>query len=314
MAKKKIVFEPAYLKLYQENELKRRVDEAFKRLKSCFLCPRRCGVNRLEGEKGFCRTGKLPIVSSYHPHFGEESLLVGTHGSGTIFFAYCNLGCLYCQNYTISHLGEGEEVSFEELAQMMLYLQKLGCHNINFVTPTHVVPQILAALLIAVEGGLNVPFVYNTGGYDAVETLKLLDGVFDIYMPDLKYTDAEVAGKFSRAKDYPEIAKGAIKEMHRQVGNLVIDESGLAIRGLLVRHLVLPEGLAGTREAMRFLAKEISSNTYVNLMDQYHPCYKAYELPPLSRCITAEEYMEALKITREEGLSRFDKPFYLRLF
>lgn len=257
------------------------------------------------------------MVSSFNPHFGEESPLVGRHGSGTIFITNCSLLCVFCQNWEISHLGQGEEVSFEELARMMLDLQGLGCHNINFVTPSHVVPQILEALPIAIEGGLSVPLVYNTGGYDAVETIKLLDGIFDIYMPDFKYWDEGVARRLSKAPQYPELARQAIKEMHRQVGDLTMDSSGIAQRGILVRHLVLPEGLAGTQGVMRFLAQEISPNTYVNIMDQYHPCGEAYKYPPLNRRITVEEYSEAVRIARHEGITRLDsreRAYVLRWF
>ncbi|HHT9126017.1 MAG TPA: radical SAM protein [Candidatus Brocadiia bacterium] len=296
----------SYIALYNSGELTERIEKANEALKECKLCPRRCKVNRLAGEKGICKTAELPIVSSYSPHFGEESPLVGRYGSGTIFITNCNLGCIFCQNYDISHLGEGTEVSLERFAEMMLRLQDMGCHNINFVTPTHVVPQILTALPIAIEGGLNVPLVYNTGGYDLVETLKLLDGVFDIYMPDFKFADPDVSTKFCKAKDYPEIAKSAIKEMHRQVGDLIINEEGIAERGLLIRHLVMPEGLAGTREVMKFLATEISKNTYVNIMDQYHPCGQAHKYPPIDRSVTFDEYQEALKIAREEGIERLD--------
>jgi len=298
------MYTPSYIYLYQSGELHKRAQRAYEMLRECTICPRNCRVNRLAGEVGVCKTAELPRVSSYFPHFGEEPPLVGYYGSGTIFFSYCNLKCIFCQNYPISHLGEGYEVSFEALADMMLELQRMGCHNINFVTPTHVVPQILKALVIAVEKGLCIPLVYNTSGYDSVETLKLLDGVIDIYMPDLKYTSNKVARSLSKAENYPEIARAAIKEMHRQVGDLQIDERGIAYRGLLVRHLVLPGGLAGTREAMRFLAKEISPNTYVNIMDQYHPYYKAKDHPVINRPITSTEYEEAIRIAKEEGLQR----------
>ncbi len=300
------MFEPSYIKLHKPGELARRAQMAHDMLRVCCVCPRQCEVNRLEGEKGVCRVGEFPIVSSYHPHFGEERPLVGRFGSGTIFFAYCNLLCVFCQNYDISHLGHGQEVSLIRLAEMMLELQSMGCHNINLVTPTHVVPQILGALPHAIEDGLKIPLVYNTGGYDSVDTLRLLDGVIDIYMPDFKYSDNAVAKKLSGAKDYPEVAKAAIAEMHRQVGDLQLDETGIAQRGLLVRHLVLPEGLAGTRDVMRFLAKEISPHTYVNVMDQYYPCYKAFDHPPMNRRITSEEYKEAVRIATEEGLYRLD--------
>jgi putative pyruvate formate lyase activating enzyme len=247
------------------------------------------------------------VVSNCSPHFGEEDPLVGTGGSGTIFFSHCNLLCLFCQNYEISHLGEGQEVSLDQLARMMLHLQELGCHNINFVSPSHVVAQILAALPVAIEGGLRVPLVYNTGGYDSLETLHLLDGVFDIYMPDLKFMDGEISYQQCRAKDYPVRAREAIKEMHRQVGDLVVGPDSIAERGLLVRHLVLPGGLAGTRAAMRFLAREVSPDTYVNIMDQYRPCGEAAGQPPLNRRISRKEYEEALNLAVEEGIQRLDR-------
>ncbi len=310
---KKDNFHPGYLNLYKEGGLQNRVSEARAILKSCRLCPRECEVDRTANEKGYCRTGILPVVSSYSPHFGEEDPLVGFKGSGTIFFTHCNLLCLFCQNYEISHLGEGREVAPDRLAKMMLDLQEMGCHNINFVSPTHVVAQILEALSLAIAAGLRVPLVYNTGGYDAVETLKLLDGIFDIYMPDLKFMDGEVAEKFCRAKDYPERAKAAIQEMHRQVGDLTIDPRGIAERGLLVRHLVLPGGLAGTRQVMRFLAREVSPYTYVNIMAQFRPCGEAMEHPPLNRRITSAEYEEALRMAHEEGIRRLDERRGLRI-
>ncbi|RME88976.1 MAG: radical SAM protein, partial [Anaerolineae bacterium] len=261
-------FLPAYLRL-SDAELGRRVEAAFARLERCDLCARRCGVNRLAGELGVCRTGVRARVSSYGPHLGEEDPLRGWRGSGTIFFARCNLRCQYCQNYDISQRDAGEEVDAETLATIMLRLQMAGCHNINFVSPSHVVPQILAAVRLAARRGLRLPLVYNTGGYDSPEALELLDGVIDIYMPDMKYADSEPAHRFSRVRDYPQVNRAAVREMHRQVGDLEIDERGLARRGLLVRHLVLPNGLAGTGKIVRFLAEEISPNTYLNLMDQY---------------------------------------------
>ena len=301
-------FQPAYLNLLRSNELKERIREAYRRLEACDICPRECGVNRRESTKGaVCRTGERAVVSSYNPHFGEEAPLVGRHGSGTIFFSWCNLRCQYCQNYEISQLGHGREVEPEELATMMLRLQAMGCHNINLVSPTHVVPQILAGLLIAAQAGLRLPLVYNTGGYDSLKTLQLLDGIVDIYMPDMKYADAEIARKYSKVKNYPAVNQAAVKEMHRQVGDLVLDEGGVALRGLLVRHLVLPEGLAGTAEIVRFLAEEVSKNTYLNIMDQYRPCYKAHQLPPLDRRITHEEYAEAVRLAHEAGLHRLDE-------
>lgn len=307
-------FKPAYLETHNRGLLKDKIDQAYEILKACTLCPRACGVDRLSDEKGICQTGEHAIVSSFNAHFGEESPLVGNHGSGTIFFARCNLLCIFCQNYDISHEGQGVEFSSEQLARAMLFLQDRGCHNINFVTPTHVVPQILAALDKAIEGGLRVPLVYNTGGYDRSETLAILDGVFDIYMPDFKYWDPKVAEELSDAPDYPEVAREALKEMHRQVGDLVMDEQGIAQRGVLIRHLVLPEGLAGTRQIMRFLAREISPNSYVNIMAQYRPCGRASEVPALRRSITDEEYQEAIQMAHDEGINRLDERKRVFLF
>ncbi|HAG51791.1 MAG TPA: radical SAM protein [Deltaproteobacteria bacterium] len=300
------MFQPSYIKLYETGELHKRIELLNKILEDCCLCPRNCRVNRFKGEKGVCRVGALPMVSSFHAHFGEERPLVGYYGSGTIFLTYCNLKCLFCQNYDISHLGEGREISREELGSMMISLMRQGCHNINFVTPTHQAAQIVSSLPSAIENGLDIPLVYNCGGYESVETIKLLDGIIDIYMPDFKYGNNESAKKLSAAPDYVEVAKGAVKEMHRQVGDLKIDKRGIAQRGLLIRHLVLPSSLAGTREVMRFVAKEISRNTYVNIMGQYRPCYKAFEHPPMNRRITSEEFEEAVRIAREEGLWRLD--------
>jgi len=297
-------FTPAYQILAHE-ELSNKVREAEDILKECTLCPRECRVDRTSGQKGICKTGDKPFVSSWGPHFGEEGPLVGRFGSGTIFFSNCNLGCLFCQNYSISHLGEGVEISFEKLADIMLVLQHGGCHNINFVTPTHQMPMILRAMQIASEKGLNIPIVYNCGGYESLHSIKLLEGLVDIYMPDFKYIDPEMALRYSYAKDYPEAAKAAIKEMHRQVGDLIIDK-GIALRGLLVRHLVLPEEIAGTEGVVKFIAEEISENTYINIMDQYHPCYKAFDHPPLNRRITSREYEQALKMAQEVGLKRID--------
>lgn len=305
-------FVPAYRKAYEKGLFPDIVQKANDMLESCTVCPRDCGVDRTQDEKGFCEAGYLPEVSSYAPHFGEESPLVGRQGSGTIFLTHCNLGCLFCQNYSISHAGEGRKISIQKLAKVMVELQRLGCHNINFVSPTHFVPQILLSLLQAIEMGLDIPLVYNTGGYDSVETLRLLDGVFDIYMPDIKYSKREISEKYSQAPDYPLIAKQAIKEMFRQVGDLQIDEQGIALCGLLVRHLVLPAGLAGTRDAMRFLATELSQNTYVNIMDQYYPCGNIPLDSPLRRRITSEEYNESINIAKEEGITRLDKREKLR--
>lgn len=301
-------FEAAYLKVLRTGELERRVEEARGMLEECRLCGRECRVNRLESFKGAaCRTGRKAVVSSFNAHFGEEDPLVGEHGSGTIFFTNCNLHCQYCQNYEISQMGEGREVEPEELAAMMLHLQGRGCHNVNFVSPTHVVPQILEALLIAAEKGLTVPLVHNTGGYDSLEALRLLDGIVDIYMPDMKYADEETGRKYSKVKQYPQVNQAAVREMHRQVGDLVTDELGIAQRGLLVRHLVLPNGLAGTGEIVRFLSQEVSLNSYLNVMSQYRPTYKAHEYMEIDRPPSAEELQEAVDLAREAGLHRLDE-------
>lgn len=282
-----------------------RLREAESILKKCELCPRKCHVDRTAGERGFCRTGDKPFVSSWGPHFGEERPLVGRYGSGTIFFGNCNLGCIFCQNYSISHLGEGYEISFEKLASIMMELQNTGCHNINLVTPTHQVPMILRSLEIAMGKGLSIPIVYNCGGYESLHIIELLEGIVGIYMPDFKYSDPEMASRYSDARDYPDVAKAVIKEMHRQVGDLIIDKE-IAMRGLLVRHLVLPEDIAGTEGVVKFIAEEISKDTYINIMDQYHPCFRAFDNPPLNRRITANEYREAIKIAIDAGLKRID--------
>jgi len=250
------------------------------------------------------------VISSYAPHFGEEAPLVGRRGSGTIFFTYCNLRCILCQNYTISQLGEGRAVDQKELAEMMLSLQARGCHNINLVSPTHVVPHILDALELAVSIGLHLLLVYNSGGYDSVETLELLDGIVDIYMPDMKYSDEHTAEQLSGIKDYPKVNKAAVKEMHRQVGDLEIDKQSVAHRGLLVRHLVLPNRLARTQEVVRFLAQEISTNTYLNIMAQYHPCYKAFDIPQLARAVNRQEFLEAIDLAHQQGLNRLDRDHF----
>lgn len=301
------MFTPSYIETHRTGKLAERIKKAWRILENCCLCPRQCEVNRLEDERGFCKTGRSALVSSFNPHFGEEDPLVGTNGSGTIFMTNCNLLCVFCQNWEISHQEQGSEVHSKNLAGMMIQLKKMGCHNINFVTPTHVVPQILDALPYAIEDGLNVPLVYNSGGYDAVETLKLLEGIFDIYMPDFKFWDPEMARRYLKAPDYPERAREALKEMHRQVGDLNLNEKGIATKGILLRHLVMPEGIAGTRDIMRFVAKEISPNTYVNIMDQYRPCGIAYKHKPLDRSITTTEYNTALDEAREEGITRLDK-------
>jgi len=305
----------AYLELHYQNKLKERVEAAKALLESCRVCPRHCGINRLAGETGKCRTARQAVVSSYGPHYGEEAPLVGRHGSGTIFFTNCNLRCRFCQNYSISQLGEGEEASREEIAGMMFTLQAKGCHNINLVSPTHVVPQILEAVEIAAKMGLHLPLIYNSGGYDSVETLKILDGIIDIYMPDMKYSDEKTAREFSGVADYPSINRLAVEEMHRQVGDLQVNEEGIATRGLLVRHLVLPNNLSGTREIVHFLTREISQNTYLNVMAQYHPCYEALQIPQLARGIFRHEFLEAAQLAHEAGLNRLDRarPVIVRL-
>jgi putative pyruvate formate lyase activating enzyme len=304
---------PRYLSL-SGSELHDRVGRAKDLLQPCMVCPRECRVKRLDDQRGVCKTGSRAAVSSFNPHFGEEDPLVGRGGSGTIFFSHCNLKCIFCQNYEISQLGEGEELEPSSVASIMLYLQRLGCENINFVSPTHVVPQILEPLSIAIPQGLHIPLVYNTGGYDSVETLKLLDGIIDIYMPDMKYSLDEVSERLSGVADYVSINRDALREMHRQVGDLQIEDSGVASSGLLVRHLVLPEGLSGTEETTRFLAEEISKDTYINVMDQYRPCYRSEEIPEIARRLTDAEYREAVEIARGNGLHRFDSPARRRFF
>ena len=301
-------FEPAYLKLYRTGELERRVEQALKSLEDCTVCPRDCHVDRLHGQakNALCRTGRYAVVGSYFPHFGEENCLRGCNGSGTIFFSFCNLRCVFCQNFDLSWQGEGRECRPDALAAMMLELQLRGCHNINFVTPEHVVPQMLEGLLVAVEHGLRLPIVYNTSAYDSMESLRLLDGVVDIYMPDFKFWEPENAKWLAKASDYAEVARRTVKEMHRQVGELVCDEHGLAKRGLILRHLVMPNRLAGTREICRWIARELSPNTYVNIMAQYRPEGRADRYELINRRTTTDEYVEALRIAEEEGLQRLD--------
>jgi len=302
---------PSYLALAGTGELEDRIARACELLPSCTICPRHCGVDRIQGEPGYCRGGFFPKVSSSGPHFGEEPPLVGRHGSGTIFFAGCNMRCAFCQNYGISQCYQGEEVSCDHLARRMLALQERGCHNINLVSPTHFVPQILAAVGIAASQGLSIPLVYNSGGYDLPETIRLLDGVFDIYMPDAKYGSDDVALALSDAPEYTRFMKESLREMQRQVGDLAI-EGGIARRGLIIRHLVLPENLAGTKTVMEFIGKEISRDSYVNIMDQYHwpggVLYNRVERIPLLkkmlRRITEEEYAYAVECAHREGIHR----------
>jgi len=307
------MIEPSYLKLYGEGGLSGRIEKALNLLESCSLCPRECGVNRLEGDEGFCKTGRRAKVASYNAHFGEESPLVGRHGSGTIFMSSCNLLCSFCQNCDISHLNEGVEVNPDQIAAMMIQLAERGCHNINFVTPTHVVPQLLEALIVAVEQGLTVPLVYNSGGYDKKETLEILDGIFDIYMPDFKFWDEKWAERYCNTPDYREAAKIAVKEMHRQVGDLVMDDQGIAQKGLLVRHLVMPHDIAGTKDVLNFIAKEVSMETYVNVMDQYRPCADAHRDEFINRHLTTQEFKEAMDTARKAGLTRLDPRDRIRL-
>jgi len=294
-------FKPSYLKLYEEGKFEEKVEKAYSLLERCTVCPHNCRINRLNDEKGFCKTGKNVKVSSFFPHFGEEFPIRGYKGSGTIFISYCNMRCVYCQNYEISHLGEGREYTPEELAGIMLYLQEEGCHNINWVTPSHVVPQLLKALFIAVKNGLKIPIVYNTSSYDSPETVKLLEGIVDIYLPDIKYLSDNHGKKYSKVKNYPDIAKEVIKLMHQQVGDLKTDERGIAYRGVLVRHLVLPEDISTTKKVLDFL-KSVSPNMHVNIMAQYHPYYKAFRYPELSRRITDKEYREAVEYASQIGL------------
>jgi putative pyruvate formate lyase activating enzyme len=302
-------FEPAYMGLYRSGELQHRANEAVASLVDCHVCPRDCGVNRLAGKTAVCKSGRYAIVSSYFPHFGEEDPLRGQNGSGTIFFSMCNLRCVFCQNYDISQLKSGVEATPELLSQMMLELQGFGCHNINFVTPEHVVPQVLEALPLAIELGLRLPIVYNTSAYDSMESLRLMDGVVDIYMPDFKVWDPGLSLRYLKARDYPEAARHALKEMHRQVGVLKMDENGLAKRGVLVRHLVMPGEIAGTAEIMRFLAEELSPDTYVNIMDQYRPEAKvsAKKYEEINRRISSLELQQANSAAQAAKLWRFDE-------
>ncbi|MEW6031801.1 MAG: radical SAM protein [Bacillota bacterium] len=294
---------PSYLALRSSGELASRVEKARRLMEECVLCGHACRARRLVGERGVCRAGETVRVSSYGPHFGEERPLVGRRGSGTIFFTSCNLRCVFCQNWDISHDPEGgQEVGTEKLAAIMLSLQARGCHNVNLVTPTHYLPQILAALDAAAAQGLEIPLVYNCGGYEALQALKLLDGVVDIYLPDVKYADPEVGLRLSGARDYPKVVKRALREMHRQVGVLKTDREGVAYRGLLVRHLVLPGGLAGTAELCRFIAEELSPETHINIMDQYRPCHRAHDYPPLDRPVRRAEVEEAKEAARLAGL------------
>ncbi len=300
-------FEPAYRRLERSGELASRASELYSIYRKCRLCPRQCGVDRTRGERGFCSSTDRAKVFSAHPHFGEERPLVGSGGSGTIFFSNCNLLCVFCQTWEINHRGDGSYVGDETIGRLMTDLQAVGCHNINLVTPTHILPNIVGGLRYAIGRGLRIPLVYNCGGYEPVEIIKLLDGIVDIYLPDFKYTEGAMSDKYSSgAADYPERAAAAIEEMYRQVGNLVTDEAGVALRGLIIRHLVLPGNIAGTDKFVAFVATKLSRSTYVNLMDQYRPEYKARRIPELSRRITGVEYRQAKRWAKEAGLTRLD--------
>jgi putative pyruvate formate lyase activating enzyme len=300
-----VAYEPGFRKLLQSGELEQRVALAGKRLHCCDLCARYCRIDRTVTTEGaVCRTGALAMVHSYGPHHGEEAPLRGWSGSGTIFFSWCNLRCVFCQNWDISHLGSGRELTSTELARIMLELQEQGCHNINLVSPSHVVAQIIGAIYLAAKEGLRIPIVYNTGGYDSMQALELLQGIVDIYMPDMKFGTPEAAGAYSHTKDYVEVNRAAIREMHRQVGDLEFDERAIAVRGLLIRHLVLPGGLGGTDHIIEFIAHEISQATYLNLMSQYRPCYRAAECPPLDSPLLMKEYKAARDLCARFGLWR----------
>ena len=297
-------YQPSYRKLYESKELEKRVKQAKKVLLDCTLCPHNCHVNRQKDEKGKCNIGSEIIISSYGPHYGEESVLVGSKGSGTIFFSGCNLFCVFCQNYETSQQQQGYQVSVDGLAEIMIELQELGCANINFVTPSHMIHALLEAVLKACENGLKIPLVYNSGGYDNISSLKLLEGIIDIYLPDVKYADEESALEYSGIPNYPKIIKKALKEMHRQVGVLnVVDD--VAVKGLLIRHLVLPDKIAGTEELIEFIANDISDKTAINIMDQYYPAYKASQYSSLKRRIKKKEYREAVKAAESAGLNPF---------
>lgn len=300
-------FEPVYRKTLTAGEFPGRIEKAKGHLAPCTVCPEVCRVDRTKGELGNCGVGDKALVSSFGPHLGEEAPLRGWRGSGTIFFSGCNLSCQFCQNASISQSSSGQPMNAEELADVMLGLQDRGCHNINFVSPTHIGPQIIEAVYRAAQKGLNLPLVYNTGGYDSQALLKLLAGIIDIYMPDMKYSDPKIGKTYSRVDHYPTVNQQAVKEMHDQVGDLQINEDGLAVRGLLVRHLVLPNGLSGSEKILQFLAEDVSRNTYVNIMDQYRPCYRAHEYPALNRRVTREEYRQVRECAQSLGLSRGDR-------
>jgi len=293
---------PSYLESYKNGRLNAIIDQCFKMLESCCICPRICRVDRLKNKRGFCRIGLKPKVCSFMPHQGEEPPISGTKGSGTIFFSGCNMACVYCQNYEFSQLDEGREVESEELADFMLQLQSMGCHNINLVTPTHVMPQILKSLKLAIPKGLKIPLVYNTSGYELPEMIKLLDGIVDIYLADMRYADNDMTIKYSSVEDYPELNRRAVKEMHKQVGVAKMDEEGIIKKGVIIRHLVLPNNISGTDKIMKFIQEELSKDTYISLMSQYLPCYKADKIDGISRRITYQEYEDAKAVMDKYGL------------
>jgi putative pyruvate formate lyase activating enzyme len=299
-----MAFIPSYISLHEKGELNQRIQILNEFLKECRLCPRECRVNRLKGEIGYCKAPSELMVSSVFPHFGEEPPLVGYHGSGTIFLTHCSLRCTFCQNYDISHLGRGERITSHELAKAMVRLQEIGCHNVNFVTPTHYAPQILASLPEAIGKGFRLPMVYNCSGYETIEVVRLLEGVVDIYMPDTKFLEEGFSRQFSNAPDYPEVLKKVLKEMYRQVGDLKTDSNGIAERGLLIRHLVMPNGVSSSEEILKFIAEEISLHSYVNIMDQYRPEYRANDHPEICRRITHKEYLRAIQMAKRVGLYR----------
>lgn len=299
-----MAFTPSYIPLFEKGEIGKRIEVLNQFLGECQLCPRECGVDRLGGEVGYCQAPSELMISSAFPHFGEEKPLVGYHGSGTIFLTHCNLRCIFCQNYDISHQGRGETVSPSDLSRAMVRLQEMGCHNINFVTPTHYAPQIVASLPEAFEKGLRLPIVYNCSGYESIEVIRLLEGIVDIYMPDVKFMDEKYSDRFSNAPDYPEVIKKVLKEMHRQVGDLTVNFHGIAERGLLIRHLVMPQGVASSETVLRFIAEELSIHSYINIMDQYRPEYRAHEFPEIGRRITHKEYMDTVQMAKGLGLYR----------
>jgi len=299
-----MAFIPSYLSLFENGELSQRVRVLQEFLQECRLCPRECRINRLDGEIGYCGARSELMVSSAFPHMGEEPPLVGNHGSGTIFLTHCNLRCIFCQNYDISHLGRGEQITPFDMARAMMKLQEMGCHNINFVTPSHYASQIVSSLSEAIEMGLHLPIVYNCSGYESIEVIRLLEGIVDIYMPDIKFMDEEYSKRYSNAPDYPEVVKKVLKEMHRQVGDLTMNSRGIAQRGLLIRHLLMPGGVASSESVLKFISEEISVHTYVNIMDQYRPEYRAHEYAEISRRITHKEYLDAIQLARSFRLHR----------